>query len=257
MLIDPASSTRRASGSAHSGNPASPSEVFPPWRRAQLEVDRLAREDPLSPSVLRTTGFLRPEFAEQVADWFTGKPTSSTDAVRQSYRALERETARLYESVCRAPSLGGLGVRVRHVRDERDPYHDAAELCAELREHGSMTLTTIARDEPHPLLGGEEGGVVDQLRVVHDVFGHAALGVGFDLQSEFATWLQCRTLFSHDARRAAFCELVGAVTTYVMTGVKPALCADLPSAELVAACDVNRGLVTPCTDSNRRTETCL
>ena len=54
----------------------------------------------------------------------------------------------------------------------------------------------IACDEPHPLLGGEEGGVVDQLRVVHDVFGHAALGVGFDLQSEFATWLQCRTLFS-------------------------------------------------------------
>ena len=75
-----------------------------------------------------------------------------------------------------------------------------------------MTLTTfgmIARDEPHPLLGGEEGGVLDQLRVVHDVFGHAALGVGFDLQSEFATWLQCRTLFSDDARRAAFCELVG------------------------------------------------
>ena len=102
-----------------------------------------------------------------------------------------------------------------------------------------MTLTTfgmVARDEPHPLLGGEEGGVVDQLRVVHDVFGHAALGVGFDLQSEFATWLQCRTLFSDDARRAAFCELVGAVTTYIMTGEKPALHADLPPTELVAAC---------------------
>src|SRR5687768_13886603 len=37
-----------------------------------------------------------------------------------------------------------------------------------------MTLTTIACDEPHPLLGGAEGGVVDQLRVVHDVFGHRA-----------------------------------------------------------------------------------
>lgn len=105
-----------------------------------------------------------------------------------------------------------------------------------------MTLTTfgmIARDAPHPLLGGEEGGVVDQLRVVHDVFGHAALGVGFDLQSEFATWLQCQTLFSDDARRAAFCELVGAVTTYVMTGEKPTLHADLPPTELVAACDVS------------------
>jgi hypothetical protein len=236
---DPAASTQRASGSAQSGRAASPCEVFPTWRRAQLEVDRLAREAPLAPCVLRTTGFLRPELAERITDWFTGKPTAPTDAVRQSYRALERETARLFEFVRRAPSLGGLGVRVQHVRNESDPYRDAAELCAALREHGSMTLTTTARDESHPLLGGEEGGVVDQLRVVHDVFGHAALGVGFDLQSEFATWLQCRTLFSGDARRAAFCELVGAVTTYVMTGEKPALRADLPPTELVAACDVD------------------
>jgi hypothetical protein len=221
---------------------ASPCELFPPWHRAQLEVDRLAREAPLAPYVLRTTGFLRPQLAEQVVEWFTGKPTAPTAAVRQSYRALERETARLFDIVRRAPSLGGLGVRVQHVRNDRDPYRDAAELCVELREHGSMSLTTfgmIARDEPHPLLGGEEGGVLDQLRVVHDVFGHAALGVGFDLQSEFATWLQCRTLFSDDARRAAFCELVGAVTTYVMTGEKPTLHADLPPTELVAACDVD------------------
>ena len=239
VRVLPAASTRRASGGAQRGRAASPCEVFPPWRRAQLEVDRLAHETLLAPSVLRTTGFLRPELAERVADWFTGELTAPPDAVRQSYRALERETARLFETVRRAPSLGGLGIRVRYVRTESDPYGDAADLCAELREHGSMTLTTIARDDPHPLLGGEEGGVVDQLRVVHDVLGHAALGVGFDLQSEFATWLQCRTLFSADARRAAFCELVGAVTTYVMTGEKPALRADLPPTELVAACDVN------------------
>jgi hypothetical protein len=231
---------QRASGSAQSGRAAPPCEVFPAWRRAQLEVNLLARGAPLAPGVLRTTGFLRPELAERVTDWFTGKPTEPTDAVRQSYRALERETARLFEIVRRAQSRGGLGVRVHHVRDESDPYRDAAELCAELRERGSMTLTTIARDEPHPLLGGEEGGVVDQLRVVHDVFGHAALGVGFDLQSEFATWLQCRTLFSGDARRAAFCELVGAVTTYITTGEKPALHPDLPPTELVAACRVDR-----------------
>jgi hypothetical protein len=215
--------------------------VFPAWRRAQVEVDRQAREAPLAPCVLRTTGFLRPELAERVTEWFTGQPTAPADAVRRSYRALERETARLFEIICRAPSRGGLGVRVQPARNDSGPYRGAAELCAELREHGSMTLTTfgmVARDEPHPLLGGEQGGVVDQLRVVHDVFGHAALGVGFDLQSEFATWLQCRTLFSDDARRAAFCELIGAVTTYVVTGAKPARHADLPPTELLAACDV-------------------
>jgi hypothetical protein len=230
----------RRTGDAESA--VSPDEVFATWDRAQLEVERLAREAVLAPCVLRTTGFLRPELAECVTDWFTGKPTAPADAVRRSYRALECETARLFEIIRRAPSLGGLGVRVQHARTESGPYRDAAELCAELREHGSMTVTTFgmtARDEPHPLLGSEEGGGGDQLRVVHDVFGHAALGVGFDLQSEFATWLQCRTLFSHAARRAAFCELVGVVTTYITTGEKPALRADLPPAELVAACDVD------------------
>jgi hypothetical protein len=212
---------------------------FPTWRRAQAEVDRLAREALLPPCTLRTTAFLRPELAERVIDWFTGGPTAPIDAVRHSYRALERETAELFAIVCRAPSLGGLGVRLSHVRGERDPYRDAAELCAELREHGSMTVKTIASEDPHPLLGGDEGGVVDQLRVVHDVFGHAALGLGFDLQSEFATWLQCRTLFSEDARPAAFCELVGVVTTYVGTGEKPGLRADLPPAGLLAACHVD------------------
>jgi hypothetical protein len=57
--------------------------------------------------------------------------------------------------------------------------------------------------------------------------------VGFDVQAEYATWLQCRTLFSPAARPAAFCELVGAVTAYITTGVKPALRADLPPASLV------------------------
>jgi hypothetical protein len=218
-----------------SDSAAPPGETFLPWRRAQLEVDRLATEPLIAPGVLRTTGFMAPALAEWVSLWFTGAPAAPAGTVRDAYRALERDTQRLYESV----TSEGLGVRVRYVRDEADPYHDAAELVAELRDHASMTLTTVARDEPHPLLGGEEGGVVDQLRVVHDVFGHAALGVGFDLQSEFATWLQCRALFSAEARPAAFCELVGTVTAYVLTGEKPGLRADLPPAELIAACAVD------------------
>jgi hypothetical protein len=62
----------------------------------------------------------------------------------------------------------------RRLGADSDPYDSAAELCAELRERRAMTL---ACDKPRPLLG-----------------------VGFDLQSEFSTWLQCRTLFSAVAR---------------------------------------------------------
>jgi hypothetical protein len=228
---------------AESARVASPFEVFPEWREAQRAVGRLAREPRFPSPVLRTTGFLRADLIELITDWFLGGPTASEPAVRQSYRALERETARLYEIVCRGRSSGGLGVQVHFVRDTGDPYVTGAELCAELRRQRTMSLTTIACDRPHPLLGGDEGSVVDQLRVVHDVLGHAALGVGFDLQSEFATWLQCRTLFSPEARGAAFCELVGAVTTYIATGEKPGLRGDLPPKALVAACDVDgRGI---------------
>ena len=66
--------------------------------------------------------------------------------------------------------------------------------------------------------------------------------LGFDLQSEFATWLQCRTLFAAEARGAAFCELVGAVTTFVGTGEKPGLRADLPPCALERACDPIRAI---------------
>jgi hypothetical protein len=205
---------------------APPLDVFPTWRRAQLELDRHARESPPSPHALRTTGFLQPDVAAWVTEWFTDAPEPPDAAVRQSYSALARETARLFEVVGHC-----LGVRVSCVAGENEPYGSAAELCADLREHESMTLACA---EPHPLLGG----VYDELRVVHDVFGHAALGLGFDLQSEFATWLQCRTLFSAEARPAAFCELVGAVTAYIVTGEKPGLQAKLPPAGLLEACEI-------------------
>jgi hypothetical protein len=211
-----------------------PEEVFTPWRRAQTMVSRLALEARVPPSVLRSTGFLTPEVEDRVIDWFTGAQRAPEDAIQRSYKALEHETVRLFEIVCRPVSSGGLGVQMHLVRSEDAPYSDAAELCAELRQRQTTSVATIAARDPHPLLGGAAGGVFDQLLVVHDVLGHAALGVGFDLQSEFSTWLQCRTLFSAEAQGAAFCELVGAVTTFVGTGEKPPLRADLPPPELLA-----------------------
>ena len=204
-----------------------PLERFPPWDRAQREADYLAREPLPSPWDLRMTGFLSSAFAQQVSDWFLSEPTAPSAAVLASYAALERETARLGHVIRHV-----LGVRVHYTRGTDDPYLTAADLCTDLRRHGTMRLRTIACDDPHPVLGGEQGGIVDQLRIVHDVFGHAALGLGFDLQAEYATWLQCRALFSAEARPAAFCELVGAVTAYVMTGDKPPLRAALPPAAL-------------------------
>jgi hypothetical protein len=209
-----------------------PREVFASWGRAQRAAELLAREAPPAPAVLRATGFLEPEVAERIVHWYLGPPTAPAGEVEAAYGALELEIRRLVTAVQR------LGVRVRYVHAAADPHADAAELCSEPRQRGSLTLRTIACDAPHPLLDSSEDGIVDRMRAVHDVFGHAALGVGFDLQSEFATWLQCRTLFSPAARPAAFCELVGAVTAFILTGEKPTLRADLPPSALLMECDL-------------------
>jgi hypothetical protein len=113
-----------------------PGEIFAPWHRAQLEVGRQARESALPPSVLRATGFLAPDVAKRVTDWFTGAPTAPADAVRRSYAAFERETARLFEIVCRTHASGGLGVRVHLVRSDSAPYRNGAELCASFVKTG-------------------------------------------------------------------------------------------------------------------------
>jgi hypothetical protein len=99
-----------------------PNEVFSTWQRAQLEHDRHARETAPSPRLLRTKGFLTPAFAARVTDWFMAPATAPTDAVRRSYAALERETARLFEVVRHC-----LGVRVSHA--DEDPYENAPS-CA-------------------------------------------------------------------------------------------------------------------------------
>jgi hypothetical protein len=206
-----------------------PEDVFTPWPQAQNVVDDLAHERPPAASLLRTADLLDPDRAARIAAWFAGPAPAASVAVRLAYRALERDTARLYAAV------GRLGVRVVFVDTADDPYETGAALCADLRRHRTMMMRSITCEAPHPLLGGEQGGALDQLRVVHDVLGHAALGLGFDLQSEYATWLQCRTLFSAAARGAAFTELVGAVTAYVHSGDKPALRAGLPPERLSAS----------------------
>jgi hypothetical protein len=50
-----------------------------------------------------------------------------------------------------------------------------------------------------------------------------------------AVWQSYRALAHETARPAAFTELVGAVTAYVVTGEKPGLRADLPPLDLYDA----------------------
>jgi hypothetical protein len=206
-----------------------PAEVFPTWLPAQRVAERRATAPLPSIDELRARGFLPRARAERIAEWYAAPPVADTRDVQIAYAALADEVTALARAVVAPRADGGLGVRVTLVTTPAEPYADAAELCADLRQRRTMMLRTASADPRHPVL---PDSVVDRLRIVHDVLGHAALGLGFDLQSEYAAWLYCRGLFSQTARPAAFCELVGAVTAYVQTGAKPALRADLPPAEL-------------------------
>ena len=115
---------------AQSTRAESPSEVFPQWREAQLAVGHLAFEPLVAAHVLRTTGFLRPDLAERVADWFLGEPTGSEDALRQSYRALERETARLYEIVRFDPRAASAFVCTTFAMTRTAPRPSSVPSCA-------------------------------------------------------------------------------------------------------------------------------
>ena len=170
-----------------------PIEVFPAWLPAQRVAGRHATIPLPSIAALRSRGFLPQALAARIADWYAGPPIADAREIEIAYEAL------------------------------------ADEVAGELRQQRTMSLRAASADRPHPVLDDQ---ALDQVRRIHDVLGHAALGLGFDLQSEYAAWLYCRPLFSRAARPAAFCELVGAVTSYVLTGTKPILRADLPPASL-------------------------
>jgi hypothetical protein len=56
----------------------------------------------------------------------------------------------------------------------------------------------------HPFLSVDE---YDTFRAVHDFFGHAAVGTGFDRHGEFQAWLHHLSLYTGLAAAAASSEL--------------------------------------------------
>jgi hypothetical protein len=103
------------------------------------------------------------------------------------------------------------------------PYGSACELIRSVREHHVLEVTSVAweRDRPHPLMGCEVGGEYDRFRAVHDVLGHAHLGVGFDRDGEYATWRFQERFHSPLARHALATELHAEHSVRWTTGELP------------------------------------
>jgi hypothetical protein len=70
-------------------------------------------------------------------------------------------------------------------------------------------------------MGCQVGGAYDRFRAVHDVLGHACLGVGFDRDGEYATWRFQELFHSPLARRALATELHAEHSVRWTTGELP------------------------------------
>lgn len=162
-----------------------------------------------NPEVYQRVRF-NPELGAAVADAYLTAPTRDERAYA-AYAAFCSETVRQFHFLVGRPRYGGLGLTVRVVDD--DPYPDAAAMVADIRERRLRVFATAASRNPHPYLSDAEN---DMFRAVHDAFGHAASGRGFDPHGEEAAWLKHAAMYSPLARRAMTTETRGQLCALIL-----------------------------------------
>lgn len=146
---------------------------------------------------------LDPLLGREIAEAYVAAPVRDERAFA-AYAAFCRQTLRQFQFLVGRMEFGGLGVAVRVV--DEDPYRDAASMVEDVRRRRIRVWASASTGNPHPYLSDAEN---DMFRAVHDVFGHAATGRGFDPDGEEAAWLKHSTMYSPLARRALATETRG------------------------------------------------
>jgi hypothetical protein len=162
------------------------------------------------------------DYAGVMADPVRGKymgslyldaPAYESDAI-PAYEAFRAETSDQFAFLTLPIEWGGLGVETEVCRD--DPYPSAVALVRDIEEHGRLKVWATSQcGNPHPFLSDEEN---DMFRAVHDAFGHAATGRGFNPDGEEAAWCKHSQMYSPLARRAMTTETRGQNSTLVFCG---------------------------------------
>ncbi|MFB9187105.1 hypothetical protein ACFFX1_54045 [Dactylosporangium sucinum] len=146
---------------------------------------------------------LDPALGNAIADAYLAAPGRDERAF-VAYAEFCAHTMRQYQFLIGRVEFGGLGVAVRVVDD--DPYPDAAAMVEDVRHRRLRVFASAATGNPHPYLSDGEN---DMFRAVHDAFGHAASGRGFDAHGEEAAWLKHGVMYPPLARRALTTEIRG------------------------------------------------
>ena len=147
---------------------------------------------------------------KRIAATYMAAPTFDPAALA-AYEAFRRETREQFDFLTRPTRRGGLGVDVQP--SKVDPYLDAIAMTWDLLEHNRLKIyATGGPGNEHPLLTNGEN---DMFRAVHDAFGHAATGRGFDRHGEEAAWLKHGSMYSPLARKAMTTETRGQNSTLI------------------------------------------
>lgn len=135
--------------------------------------------------------------------------------IRRSYGAFRGAVNKQYDFMTKPREEGGMGLR--HEAVNFDPYEPSAEGAKAMGEdvkRGVIRTHATTPEESHAYLSPEEN---DKFRAVHDVFGHAATGRGFDRYGEDVAYLSHRQMFPKKAVQALTSETRGQ-NTYLNYG---------------------------------------
>ena len=146
---------------------------------------------------------------KEMTKLYEAMPEFSEEA-RESYEALTTEIAEQYEM------LKNMGIRIEFVDD--DPYGGPLEMMDDIQINKRLKVLKTEATGPHPYWTNEEN---DKFRAVHDAFGHAATGRGFDRHGEEAAYQAHSTMMSDLARRALLTETRGQNVVVITTGEFP------------------------------------
>jgi hypothetical protein len=140
--------------------------------------------------------------AKRIAQEYQEAPSFDPKAVPH-YKAMAEETKRQFDYMTRPKTRGGLGVDVQVT--DHDPYGRAAHMMEDAGQ-GRFKVFSSAATGGHPYFSDEENNM---FRAVHDFFGHAATGRGFDPHGEEAAFRSHHAMFSPVARPAMATETRG------------------------------------------------
>jgi len=152
--------------------------------------------------------------AYRLARDYTSMRHDPTDPrVAASYRAFVDETFKQYEH------LVAEGYNFEPWLGAGQPYANVVEMARDVAENKHLyyfrsTDTTTTLPDDHPMLEQLPNGMLanDVFRAVHDIYGHAKDGYGFDIPGEENAWRSHSQMYSAAARGAMTTETRGQST---------------------------------------------